>query len=437
MQMHFSDTIFACASGVGKAALSVLRISGPESGRILTALCGQASHPQPRRASLRRLLGPDGFVLDEALVLWFPGPGSFTGEDCFELHIHGGRAVQEGVFDALANLGGRPAEPGEFSRRAVSHGRFGLLEAEAMADLIDAETTQQRDQALRQMGGALSALYQEWSQRLLHLLAQQEALIDFPDEDLPQEVDEAMLAEIAAVAQSYRTHLAESIRGERLRTGLTIAIAGRPNAGKSTLINALCQRDVAIVSPIAGTTRDVLEARIELGGVPVTLLDTAGLRDSDDPVEAEGVRRARARTSAADLVMALQPAEDDEGPELPDGNFDVILVRTKIDLSIAPPHAALGVSAVTGQGLDGLIAALDDKVRQLAGSVGTPVFTRARHRVALQQAESHLDAALRAPLPELRGEELRLALQAIGRITGAVGVEDVLDSIFSQFCIGK
>jgi tRNA modification GTPase len=435
MRNGFHDTIFACATGVGRAALAVLRVSGPESARVLEALC--RAMPEPRRASLRRLRGADGSVLDEALVLWFPGPASFTGEDSFELHLHGGSAVQEGVMSALAALGGRPAEPGEFSRRAVSHGRMGLLEAEAMADLIDAETTLQRDQALRQMGGALTALYQGWSSRLLRFLAQQEAMIDFPDEDLPPEVDAAMLMEIAALTRECAAHLAEGVRGERLRSGLVFAIAGSPNAGKSTLINALCRRDIAIVSPVAGTTRDVLEARIEIAGVPVTLLDMAGLRDSDDALEAEGIRRARKRLAEADLIIALHPPGEATSPALPVTTAPVLQLHTKSDLGLPPGIAAMAVSAWTGDGMSDLFTALEKQVRLLVGSGATPVFTRARHRIALQEAVTHLSAGLDESLPELRGETLRLALQALSRITGAVGVEEVLDSVFHQFCIGK
>lgn len=435
MRPSLHDTIFAMASGVGKAALAVLRVSGPECSTVLTALCPRL--PPPRRASLRRLHTADGVLLDTALVLWFPGPNSFTGEDSFELHLHGGAAVHEGVMAALAALGGRPAEPGEFSRRAVSHGRMDLLEAEAVADLIDAETALQRDQALKQMGGTLSVLYRAWSTRLLHLLAHQEALIDFPDEDLPPETDAAMRLAIATLAQECTTHLAEGRRGERLRSGLVFAVAGSPNSGKSTLINALCQRDIAIVSPIAGTTRDVLEARVEIAGVPVTLLDTAGLRDSDDPLEAEGIRRARARLETADLILALHPATQTASHPVSEGPTPVLDLRTMSDLNGPQQGEMLAISALTGDGMAALLVTLENHTKRLTGSSGAPVFTRARHRVALEQAVAHLNASLQSGLAELRGEELRLALNALGRITGAVSVEEVLDSVFSQFCIGK
>lgn len=435
MRMRFGETIFSVASGVGRSALSVLRVSGPACEVVLRGLL--RSLPPPRRASLRSLRGADGTVLDRALVLWFPASASYTGEDCCELHLHGGLAVLEGVTAALVALGARQAEPGEFTRRAVSYGRMDLLEAEAVADLIDAETALQRDQALLQMGGALSTIYTDWAARLVRLLAQQEALIDFPDEDLPPEIEAELRAEIARLRAAFLAHLSEGSRGEKLRSGLVFAIAGAPNAGKSTLINALCQREIAIVSPRPGTTRDVLEARIEIAGVPVTLLDTAGLRETEDPEEAEGVRRARARVQQADLVIALWPPDAEAGPDLAAMSGPVLSVRSKVDLAEVAVDGAIAISARSGQGMDALLAALEAEVRRLAGSSGTAVLTRARHRLALEDAASHLALALENDLAELRGEELRLAVQALGRITGAVGVEEVLDSVFGQFCIGK
>ena len=426
-----ADTIFAVASGIGRAALTVLRVSGPDCASILLRVCGRL--PVARRASLRSLRGPNGVMLDRALVLWFPGPASYSGEDCCELHLHGGAAVLDGVVSALASLGARPAEAGEFTRRAVIHGRMDLLEAEAIADLVEAETGLQRDQALRQMGGALGTIYAGWAARLLRLLAQQEALIDFPDEDLPAEVEDALQADIAALADEMRDHLAKGGMGERLRTGLVYAIVGAPNAGKSTLINLLCQREVAIVSPQPGTTRDVVEARLEIAGVPVTLSDTAGLREGADAIEAEGIRRARVRMAEADLVIALHE------PGMPDvemGHARVISICTKIDLLDRAPDGP-AISALSGAGIAALWSTLEAETRRLAGLSGEPVLTRARHRVALMQAVDHLSRALDRPWPELRGEELRLAVRALGRLTGAVGVEDVLDSVFGQFCIGK
>ena len=293
-----ADTIFAVASGAGHAAIAVMRLSGPDTRGILAALCGQV--PPPRRLSLRRLRD-----IDQAMVVWLPGPGSYTGEDLAEFYLHGGRSVLSGIADALVELGARPAEPGEFTRRAFLNGRMDLTEAEAIHDLIAAETEAQRRQALRQLDGALGTLYRGWANRLRLLLAQQEALIDFPDEDLPPEVEAQVQAELAALQQELSAHLNDNRRGERLREGLVFAITGAPNVGKSSLINALAERDVAIVSATPGTTRDALETRVVLGGVPVTLVDTAGLRETSDEIEAEGVRRALARAETADAVIEV------------------------------------------------------------------------------------------------------------------------------------
>jgi tRNA modification GTPase len=429
-----TETIFAVASGAGRAAVTVVRVSGADAGAVLDRLC--RPRPKPRVASLRTLREPGGEVLDRALVLWLPGPASYTGEDSGELHLHGGRAVLDAVTGALVRGGARPAEPGEFTRRAFLNDRMGLLEAEAVADLVAAETAAQRRQALRQMGGALGSLYQGWTQRLTRLLAQQEALIDFPDDDLPPATEAAMLREIDAVRGEMATHLDDGRRGERLREGLVIAVAGAPNVGKSTLINALAGRDVAIVSPHPGTTRDVLEARLVIGGVPVTLLDTAGLRDTADPIEAEGVRRARARAADADFCLVLRDGgEASDTAPIPDGG--ALIVGNKADLGIAARGADVVVSALTGAGMAELRARLTQEVRRLADDAGPPALTRARHRAGLGDAVGWLDRAAGERLPELRGEALRAAVRGIGRVTGRVGTEDVLDAVFSQFCIGK
>jgi len=425
------DTIFAPASGAGRAAIAVLRMSGPAAGAALRALCA-GRLPPPRRAALRRLRDPAGGLLDHALVLWLPGPGSYTGEDSAELHLHGGRAVTEAVAAALVAAGARPAAPGEFTRRAFLNGRMDLVEAEAVADLVAAETEAQRRQALRQLEGALGDLYHGWSERLLRLMAQEEALIDFPDEDLPPEVAAAAAAETVALRTEIAAHLADNRRGERLREGLVFAVTGPPNVGKSSLVNALAERDVAIVSATPGTTRDALETRVVLGGVPITLVDTAGLREAADPVEAEGVRRALARADAADLVIAVAEAGAPAG-----GRTEAVRVANKIDLGGAVPAGVLGVSAATGAGLADLRDRLAAEAVRLTDAAGPPPLTRARHRAALIAAAEALDRALAAPLAELRAEDLRQALRALGRITGEVGVEDVLDRIFSQFCIGK
>jgi tRNA modification GTPase len=423
-----ADTIFALASGAGRAAVAVLRISGADSQRLIGGLCG--SVPPPRRASLRRLRGADGETLDRALVVSMPGPGSFTGEDCAELFLHGGRAVVDAVADSLVALGARPAEPGEFTRRAFLNGRMDLTEAEGVADLIEAETEAQRRQAMRQTEGALGRLLAGWADRLRLLLAEQEALIDFPDEDLPPDVEARVLAEIAALTGEMVAHLDDGRRGERLREGLVFVVAGAPNVGKSSLVNALAAREVAIVSPMPGTTRDALETRIVLGGVPVTLVDTAGLREAGDVIEAEGIRRARARAAEADLVVTVDVPR-------PGAAGDGLLVINKIDLGGPVPAGAIGVSARTGAGLDALRDTLAAHARLLTERQGPPPLTRARHRAALAEAAERLRGAQVADWPELRAEDLRLALRAIGRITGHVGVEDILDTLFSQFCIGK
>jgi tRNA modification GTPase len=490
--MH-EDTIFAVASGAGRAAIAVMRISGPASAAVLRALAGRL--PASRRASLRRLRDANGAELDRALVLWLPGPGSYSGEDAAELHLHGGRAVIEGVADALVAQGARPAEAGEFTRRAFLNGRMDLIEAEAVGDLVEAETSAQRAQALRQLDGALGVIYRDWAERLRVLLAQQEALIDFPDEDLPVETEALALGELAALTREIGAHLDDGRRGERLREGLVFAVTGAPNVGKSSLVNALAERDVAIVAASPGTTRDALETRVVLGGVPVTLVDTAGLRETEDSIEAEGVRRARARAAAADLVIvvgeaggggeeglrAFAGAVEDWGGEAEEGlggglrgyrpvvpgapsprdpcvldpspqpppsrgggedgaasrTVGALLVANKIDLGGAVSPEALGISVRTGAGMDVLRARLADEARTLTETAGPPPLTRARHRAALQEAAACLVRAVDADLAELRAEDLRLALRALGRITGQVGVEDLLDTIFRHFCIGK
>lgn len=424
------DTIFALASGSTRAAIAIVRVSGPGSSAAATALAGKL--PAPRTASLCRLRDRDGTTLDHALVLWFPGPKTETGEDCAEFQVHGGKAVIDGVARALTDLGLRPAEPGEFTRRAFLNGRMDLVEAEAVHDLVAAETEAQRRQALRQLEGALGDLYRDWAERLRNILAYQEALIDFPDEDLPPEVETQLLSTLRTVRTEIAAHLDDAHRGEKLREGLFFAITGAPNVGKSTLINALAQRDVAIVSDIPGTTRDALEARVILGGVPITLVDTAGLRETDDRIEREGVRRARARAADADLVMTVVEAGLFAPPDAAG-----LLIANKSDLGHPGPDGALRISARTGEGMDELRAHLAAAARQMTESSGPPPLTQARHRAALLAATGHLRDAEAADLPELRGEDLRLAMRALGRITGHVGVEDILDTVFSRFCIGK
>ncbi len=434
------DTIFALASGGGRAAVAVLRISGAGSGTLLDALCGH--RPPPRRASLRRVRDGRGETLDRALALWLPGPGTYTGEDGAELHLHGGPAVIEAVAEALVRAGARPAEAGEFTRRAFLNGRMDLTAAEAVADLVEAESAEQRRQALRQMEGALGALYEDWSRRLMRILAQQEALIDFPDEGLPADVAVALEAEMAVLAAEIGAHLHDDRRGERTREGLRIAIAGPPNVGKSSLINRLLERDIAIVSDLPGTTRDALEARLVLGGMVMTVIDTAGLRETADRIEAEGVRRARARAAEADIVLAVRDVsaagEAAGAGAIVAGAGVVIPVANKVDLAAGrAADGAIGVSALTGQGLDRLREALIAAGRRLTARAGPPPLTRARHRAALEAALAALTRAMAEGSEELRAEELRITLRMIGRVTGRWGVEEILGEIFSRFCIGK
>jgi tRNA modification GTPase len=436
-----TDTIFALASGAGRAAIAVLRLSGTGCGGVLQRLAGRL--PAPRMASLRRLRAPDSAeVLDEALVLWFPGPRSYTGEDSAELHLHGGRAVLEGVSTALQACGARPAEPGEFTRRAFLNGRLDLTAAEGIADLIDAETAAQRRQALRQAGGALAERYAGWAGRLIRLLAHQEAAIEFSEDGLPNTLEQQMRDGAAALAAEIRAHLDDGGRGERLREGLWTAILGAPNAGKSSLLNALAGREAAIVSATAGTTRDVVEVRLELGGVPVLLADTAGLREAADEIEAEGVRRARRRAEEADLVIAVFAADSPpDAATLALVAPGVVVVANKTDLAPPPEQIGglrpLGVSARSGAGLDSLQDALAAAAAARAGFSAEAGLTRPRHRAALGEAAGWLEEAVAAPLPELASEALRAALRALGRLTGRVGVEDVLDVVFGDFCIGK
>jgi len=427
--------IFALATGAGRSAVAVMRLSGRGCSEVIAALAGQL--PAPRRASLR-VLRHGGVPLDRALVLWFPGPASYTGEDSAELHLHGGPAVIAAVAEALEVLGARPAEPGEFTRRAFLYGRLDLTAAEGIADLIAAETEAQRRQALRQAEGGLARLHGAWAARLTQLLARQEAFIEFEEEDLPTDLDARVGADAAALRTEMAAMLTEGERGEKLREGLTIAILGAPNAGKSSLLNALAGREAAIVSARAGTTRDVVEVRLVLGGVPVTLADTAGLREAADEIEAEGVRRALARAETADLrllVFAADAAPD--AATLALRGPDALVALNKADLGAGGVDGALAVSARTGLGLDALREQLEQAALQRAGLSDAAVLTRPRHRAALRDALAELERLPLAGLPELRAEALRAALRALSRLTGRVDVEQVLDLVFGEFCIGK
>ncbi|MCH7936026.1 MAG: tRNA uridine-5-carboxymethylaminomethyl(34) synthesis GTPase MnmE [Proteobacteria bacterium] len=475
-----AETIFALASGAGRAGIAIIRISGPGAGPALAAITGAKAgtggeaggSPEPRRATIVKLSDPETLVaIDDGLALWFPAPDSFTGEDVAELHVHGGPAVVMGTLEALGAMPGlRTAEPGEFTRRAFENGKMDLTAAEGLADLVEAETSAQRRQALRQLRGELGKLYESWRERLLNALAHIEAGIDFSDQDLPGGpggVEAAAAEEVGKLVGEIAAHLKDNRRGERLRSGLLITIIGPPNAGKSSLLNLLAQRDAAIVHETAGTTRDVIEVHLDLGGYPVIVADTAGLRDIGDggnggpgviDVEAEGIRRARGKAREADLRLAVfdgqaWPETDSHTAGLVDA--DTLVVINKSDLGrLAPPlivggQPGLAISALTGDGIETFLAVAAERVAGLmettASSTIGPALTRARHREALEECRAALERFLAVTdgdkwsdkTPELAAEDLRLAARALGRITGRVDVEDVLDAIFRDFCIGK
>ena len=526
------DTIYALSSGRPPAAIAVVRISGPRAGVALNALIGRI--PDPRKAALARIHGRDGEIVDQALALWFPGPQSETGEDVAELQLHGGHAVVAAVFAALAQIDGlRPAEAGEFTRRAFENGKLDLTAVEGLADLVMAETEGQRRQAFRQMTGALRDRSENWRTQLIQALALVEARIDFSDEaDVPQDLVTPALQIARSLEGDIASVLAEGNRGERLREGFFVAIAGPPNAGKSTLLNRIAKREAAIVSPYAGTTRDVIEVHLDLDGLPVTLLDTAGIRETDDPVEIEGVRRARERAAAADLILWVVEAGDALGHDevgnalrsrdevgssarsrgvgvgaparplgggeddnvthlLPNesghslkgsGRAPVWLIRNKIDMhqdlrqrneqyiqskgksepsvQVNNPlrnmanktltkksefeftfnESKFDISAKTGEGFEVLLNVLGRHAEKFLAGAESALVTRERHRRALQDALAALRRALAPGLAsreDLLAEELRLAARALGRLTGRVDVDDVLDVIFRDFCIGK
>lgn len=445
--MHSPDqTIFALSSGRAPSAIAIIRVSGPQTRLAIERLCGKL--PAPRLAQFATLRDLDGSAIDESVALWFPGPHSATGEDVAEFQVHGGRAVIAAMFDALSAIDGlRPAEPGEFTRRAFENGKLDLTEAEGLDDLIHAETDRQRRQALRHLKGLLGARAESWRQQIIEASALIEAGIDFSDEgDVSAELVAPALRKIAALKSEIEETLAASAQSERLREGLTVAIAGPPNAGKSTLLNRLARREAAIVSPHAGTTRDVIEVHLDLDGYPVTLIDTAGVRDTHDPVEQEGVRRARDRARTSDLVLWLVDANDRNAPT-PQSDGDhapVWIVRNKVDLVAVKGEGAgatgrFDVSASRGDGVPELIAALVIYARDYFGSGEMALVSRARHRTLLRETVAALGRAGRSADKgdELLAEELRIAIHSLGRLTGRVDVEDILDVIFREFCIGK
>jgi tRNA modification GTPase len=460
------DTIFALSSGRPPAAIAVVRVSGPRARDAVMALAGRV--PQPRQASLLRLRWPWGNEsgpgsvsalepIDDALVLWFPGPRSETGEDAAEFQLHGGHAVIAAVLSALGSVKGlRPAGPGEFTRRAFENGKLDLTRVEGLADLIGAETEAQRRQAFHQLKGLLGDRAERWRQRLTEALALVEAAIDFPDEDVVSEkVIHPALTITKELEQEIRDLLADSHRGERLREGLTVAVAGPVNVGKSSIVNRLAKRSAAIVSPYAGTTRDIIEVHLDLGGFPVTILDTAGMRETGDPVEEEGVRRARARAEASDLVLWVTDATLGD-PVLPPGLMKsdgppVWVLSNKSDLAqgddplrvsdVRTGTKCYRISALTGAAFDDLVGGLAEYARGFFSTGGgAALVTRQRHRSALAECADALQRARAegaSGREDIIAEELRLTARALGRLVGRVDVEDVLDVIFRDFCIGK
>lgn len=440
-----SGTIYALSSGAGRAGVAVVRVSGPRAGDVLEELSGEAL-PVPRILRLCRLRMPNTEeIIDEGLSVWFPAPRSFTGEDIVEFHIHGGLAVVASVLRAIGECGGtRLAEPGEFTKRSFLNDKMDLTVAEGLADLIDAETEAQRRQARRQASGVLGELYESWRGRLMRRLAYVEAAIDFPDEELPENILLDAQSDILGLEQEFTQHLDDGKLGERLRSGIEVAILGPPNAGKSSLMNALAGRDAAIVSETAGTTRDVIEVRLDLAGFPVVLSDTAGLREVEEGVEAEGIRRARERGRSADIRVVVLDAST--GSIVGDSLYvaeDSFTILNKIDIGrcdVLPVEGDLGIfrlSVRTGEGIEDFILALTKAVRNRYDGGDTPVITRARHREAVAECLESLRRAKTARLPELMAEDLRLGMRALGRITGTFDVEDLLDIVFRDFCIGK
>lgn len=440
-----SDTIFALSSGRPPAGIAVVRVSGPQAAEALGRLVGRL--PAPRVATLVMVKNPQtGEAIDQGLSLWFPGPASATGEDVAELHVHGGRAVVGAILACLGRIEGcRLAEPGEFTRRAFDNGKLDLTRVEGLADLIAADTEAQRRQALRQLTGLLGDRAEDWRKALIGAQALVEASLDFSDEgDVPDDLAAPARARAKALREEIAGVVADGGRGERLRDGLTVAIAGPPNVGKSSLLNRIVRREAAIVSPIAGTTRDVVEVHLDLGGWPVTLLDTAGLRDSDDPVEQEGIRRTGARAAEADVVLWLVDSTGGEARAPAEFGAKAWIVGTKADLggwALGPAGGRhVATSAKTGEGISALLKALEGAAAGLVESGEPALVTRARHREMLEETVAALDRALAingAGREEIFAEELRLAARALGRLVGRVDVEDVLDAVFRDFCIGK
>ena len=443
-----TDTIFAPATAAGRSAVAVVRLSGPQTGRALKALAGKL--PRPREAALRILKDAEGRSIDQALVLWFEGPSSYTGEDAAEFHVHGGPAVIAGLLEAIAAQGLRLAEPGEFTRRAFENGKLDLAQAEGVADLIEAETEAQRRQALDQLGGALGQAQTRWRDGLIEALAMFEAAVDFPDEEVPADVAARARPVLRGLIAELEHAVADVKRGERVREGFRVALVGAPNAGKSTILNALAGREAAIVTATPGTTRDVIEVPMRLAGYKALLADTAGLRDTHDEIEAEGVRRARAWADDADLRIWVVDGASDAAATVPALHPHVLCRINNADLGQGSEtgHAlvearalnveVLRLSAWKPDDISALEKALEHRVVDALAGAELPTATRLRHRELLSEALERLNRALGLDDDlELAAEDVRLAGRALDRITGRIDPEDVLDRVFSSFCIGK
>lgn len=446
MTSRTPETIFALASGSGRAGVSVFRVSGPDASNVIKTLTHKPA-PKPRLSALRTFHAAENHPIDAGLVLWMPGPASFTGEDVAEFHTHGSPAVIEAMGQAFLDAGTRLAEPGEFTRRAFENGRMDLTEAEGLADLIDAETEGQREQALRQMQGGLRETYEAWRSELIDALAAIEGEIDFPDEeDVPDALSHKAYAPINTAMTAMQAALDDSGRGERVRAGLDITIIGPPNAGKSTLLNRLAGRDAAIVSDAAGTTRDIIDVHMVISGLPVRLSDTAGIRQTRDMIEAEGVRRAEARSDISDIRIGVVDSTDAEDTariteQLRAGDF---LLLNKSDqggfeTTEITEACIFQISALTGNGLEAFQIALEQAVTERFSVSQSAGLTRARHRDCTERALTALRRGVSnlAIAPELSGDDVRAALHAIKELAGEADIEAVLGRIFSRFCIGK
>lgn len=432
------ESIVALSSGRLPAGIAVIRISGPKTRFVLETIAGGGI--KDRFATLRKLMASDGSVIDHGLVVFFPGPSSFTGEDVGEFHVHGSRAVAAKMLETLTGFAGvRHAQPGEFTRRAFLNGKLDLVETEALADLVNAETEAQRRFAVRNAEGAQSELYSGWRRRLIHARAMIEAEIDFADEeDVPGSVSKAVWTDVAAMADEIERHIQGFKSAEIIRDGFEVVILGAPNAGKSSLFNALAQREAAIVTDEPGTTRDLLEVVLDLHGMRVRVVDTAGLREAAGKVETIGIERARAKAGGADLVLLLEDMVDPQPVGAVPTGVPLLRIGTKTDLMGARRGAYdVAISSKEGTGISELLDEIAGRAAAAVGGAGEILPSRLRHIELLEEAKDFLSAALSGQSLELRAEELRVATDRLGRIIGAVDVEDMLDVIFSQFCIGK